>query len=73
MNYRNSHGYWITIYDTDYHKEVDEWFDDYSSRRDIQTMMVAMENVKGTNKRSIDEFIDILYEPDKRLKEEDEY
>ena len=73
MNFKNSHGKWITIYDTDERKEVDKWFDDYSTRRDMQTMMVAMENVKGTNKRSIDEFIDILYEPKKRLKEEDEY
>ena len=68
MNYRNSHGYRITIYDTDYEKEVDQWLNDYYERQDMRTMMTAIENVKGTNKRNYNEFIDILYQPDKKLK-----
>ena len=68
MNFKNSHGRWITIYDTDFVKEVNEWFDDYNTREDMRTIMTAIENVKGMNKRNIDEFIDMLYEPDKKLK-----
>ena len=68
MNFKNSHGRWITIYDTDFVKEVDEWFDDYNTREDMRTMMTAIENVKGTNKRNYDEFIDMVYEPYKKLK-----
>jgi len=70
MNFRNSRGYWRTIYDTDYEKEVDQWYDDYHQAIDTRTMMIAIENVKGTNKRNHDEFIEMLYEPWKKLKQE---
>ena len=70
MNFRNSRGYWRTIYDTDYEKEVDQWYDDYHQSIDTRTMMIAIENVKGTNKRNHDEFIEMLYEPWKKLKQE---
>ena len=68
MNYKNSQGKWITIYDMDKSKLVDNIYDDYNGRTDMQTMMTAIENVKGTNKRNFDEFIDMLYQPDKKLK-----
>ena len=71
MNYKNSHGKWVTIYNTDETKLVDRIYDNYDRRKDMKMMMQAIENVEGTSKRSIDEFIDILYEPDKRLKKED--
>ena len=68
MNYRNSQGYKVTIYDTDYEKEVNQWLNDYYERQDMRTMMKAIENVRGTNKRNHDEFIDMVYEPWKKSK-----
>ena len=70
MNYKNSQGKWITIYNTDESKLVNKIYDDYNRRTDMRMMMMAIENVEGTNKRNIDEFIDMLYEPDKKLKRE---
>ena len=68
MNYRNSHGRWVTIYDTDYEKEVDQWLNDYYQSVDTRTMMIAIENVRGTKKRNYDEFIEMIYEPWKKFK-----
>ena len=70
MNHKNSQGKWITIYDTDEFKLVDKIYDDYHQAIDTRTMMIAIENVKGTNKRNHDEFIEMVYEPWKKLKQE---
>ena len=70
MNFRNSRGRWRTIYDTDREREVDQWYDDYHQAVDARRMMTAIENVRGTNKRSHDEFIEMLYEPWKKMKYE---
>ena len=70
MNHKNSQGKWITIYDTDEYKLVDKIYDNYNRRTDMQMMMTAIENVEGTNKRNINEFINMVYEPDKKLKRE---
>ena len=70
MNFKNSIGWWKTIYDTDHDRILDQWHDYYNKWADARRMMTAIENVRGTNKRRCDEFIEILYEPWKKTKYE---
>ena len=64
MRYRNSSGKLIEIYDTDKSFDVDKIYDDYNVNNDIRMMLKTIEKVQGTKKRSIDEFIENLYESD---------
>ena len=48
MNYRNSHGKWITMYDTDEFKVVDKIYDNYNIRKDVKMMMDQMKSMFQT-------------------------
>ena len=54
----NSSGKMITIYDTDERCHVDRVYDNYNLNNDPRMMLNTIENVKGTKKRSVDEFIE---------------
>ena len=68
MRYRNSSGKLIEIYDTDESFAVDKIYDNYNVNNDLQMMLKTIEKTQGTKKRSIDEFIENLYESDRICK-----
>ena len=64
MRYRNSSGKLIEIYDTDESFAIDKIYDNYNVNNNLRMMLKTIEKVQGTKKRSIDEFIENLYESD---------
>ena len=64
MKLQNSSGKIITIYDTDERFCVAHIYDNYNINNDLQMMLKTIEKVQGTKKRSIDKFIENLYESD---------
>ena len=64
MKFRNSSGKIITIYDTAERFHVDYVYNNYNINNDLRMMLKTIEKVQGTKKRSVDEFIENLYETD---------
>ena len=64
MKFRNSSGKMITIYDTDEKCRVDHVYGNYNVNNDLRMMLKTIEKVEETKKRSVDEFIENLYEID---------
>ena len=64
LKFRNSTRKMITIYDTDERCHVDRVYDNYNVNNDLRMMLNTIEIVKRTKKRSVDEFIEDLYEFD---------
>ena len=64
MRFRNSNGKMIRIYNTDERCNVDKVYNNYNINDDLRMMLNTIEDVKGTKKRSVDKFIESLYEID---------
>ena len=64
MRFRSSSGKMITIYDIDERCHVDKVYNNYNVNDDLRMMLNTIEDVKETKRRSVDEFIENLYEID---------